>query len=281
MITIHTVAELRRQCHAWRRADEAIAFVPTMGNLHAGHIELVRQGRQRAQRVVASVFVNPLQFGPNEDYGQYPRSLPADTEKLTAAGCDLLFVPSVEEIYPQGVGHSTVQVHGVTEMLEGEFRPGHFEGVATVVCILFNLVQPDLALFGQKDYQQLAVIRQLVADLRLPIEVLGVPTLRDVDGLALSSRNQYLSTEERGRAATVHQVLQAMAEGLSQGRRDYLALQSEAAGSLQRAGFRPQYVAIRRPDLQLPTETDAAWVLLVAAYLGRTRLIDNLTVASG
>lgn len=280
MIVVHTVAELRRQCREWRRAGEAIAFVPTMGNLHAGHIELVRQGRQRAQRVVASVFVNPLQFGPNEDYGRYPRSLPADTEKLTAAGCDLLFAPSVEEVYPQGVGHSTVQVRGVTEMLEGEFRPGHFEGVATVVCILFNLVQPDLALFGQKDYQQLAVIRQLVADLCLPIEVVGVPTLRDADGLALSSRNQYLSSEERGRAATVHRVLQAMAEGLRQGRRDYLALQSEAASSLQRAGFRPQYVAIRRPDLQLPTEADAAWVLLVAAYLGRTRLIDNLVVLS-
>jgi len=281
MRTVHTVAELRAQLSVWRAAGERVAFVPTMGNLHAGHIELVNQGRQRARRVVASVFVNPLQFGANEDFGHYPRTLPQDAEKLTAAGCDLLFAPDVAEMYPQGVGATTVRVAGVTEMLEGEFRPGHFEGVATVVNILFNLVQPDLALFGQKDYQQLAVIRRMVADLRLPLEVVGVPTLRADDGLALSSRNQYLNAEERVRAATVHRVLSRISEGLRAGRRDYEVLQSEAALSLQRAGFRPQYVAIRTAELAEPTASASDWVVLVAAFLGNTRLIDNLVVIAG
>lgn len=280
MRTVHTVAELRAQLGAWRAAGERVAFVPTMGNLHAGHIELVNQARQRAPRTVASVFVNPLQFGANEDFGRYPRTLPDDAAQLAAAGCDLLFAPSVEEMYPQGVGATTVRVGGpVTAVLEGEFRPGHFEGVATVVNILFNLVQPDLALFGQKDYQQLAVIRRMVADLRLPIDIIGVPTLRAEDGLALSSRNQYLSVEERRLAPTVHRVLQAVAEGLGEGRRDYAALQSEAASTLQRAGFRPQYVAIRAPDLTEPAAGSDGWVVLVAAFLGGTRLIDNRVVA--
>lgn len=278
--TVHTVAELREQLGAWRATGESIAFVPTMGNLHAGHVELVTQGRQRARRVVASVFVNPLQFGANEDFGRYPRTLSADAEKLAAAGCDLLFAPDVQEMYPQGVGATTVRVGGtVAEVLEGEFRPGHFEGVATVVNILFNLVQPDLALFGQKDYQQLAVIRRMVADLRLPVEIVGVPTQRAADGLALSSRNQYLSESERRLAPTVHQVLEGIASGLRAGRRDYAVLQSEAALSLQRAGFRPQYVAIRAADLADPLPSTANWVVLVAAYLGGTRLIDNLVVA--
>ena len=280
MQTVHTVAELRAQLGTWRAAGERIAFVPTMGNLHAGHIELVNRARQRAPRTVASVFVNPLQFGANEDYGRYPRTLPADAAQLEAAGCDLLFAPSVEEMYPQGVGATAVRVGGtVTGVLEGEFRPGHFEGVATVVNILFNLVQPDVALFGQKDYQQLAVIRRMVADLRLPVDIVGVPTLRAGDGLALSSRNQYLSAEERRLAPTVHRVLQAAAEGLRQGRRDYAALQSEAASTLQRAGFRPQYVAIRTPDLGEPSADGGSWVVLVAAFLGGTRLIDNIEVA--
>jgi len=280
MQIVHTVSALRAQLAAWRTAGERVAFAPTMGNLHAGHIELVTQGRQRAQRVVASVFVNPLQFGASEDFGRYPRTLPQDAEKLTAAGCDLLFAPSVEEIYPQGIGATTVRVAGVTEMLEGEFRPGHFEGVATVVNILFNLVQPDVALFGQKDYQQLAVIRRMVTDLRLPLEVVGVPTLRAEDGLALSSRNQYLSGDERSRAATVYRVLSVISEGLRAGRRDYPALQSEAALTLQRAGFRPQYVAIRAADLAEPRHDASDWVVLVAAVLGATRLIDNLRVSS-
>lgn len=280
MQTVHRVAELRAQLATWRAAGERIAFVPTMGNLHAGHITLVEQGRQLAPRLVASIFVNPLQFGANEDFGRYPRSLLQDAEQLAAAGCDLLFAPSVEEMYPQGVGATTVRVAGVTEMLEGEFRPGHFEGVATVVNILFNLVQPDVALFGQKDYQQLAVIRRMTADLRLPIEIVGVPTARAPDGLALSSRNQYLSPVEREQSTTIHRVLLAVAEGLREGRRDYPQLQSEAALSLQRAGFRPQYVAIRAVDLAAPSAETGAWVVLVAAFLGSTRLIDNLVVPS-
>ena len=280
MRTVHTVAELRAQLGVWRAAGERIAFVPTMGNLHAGHIALVGEARHRAPRVVASVFVNPLQFGANEDFSRYPRTLPEDAAQLEAAGCDLLFAPSVEEMYPRGVGATTVRVGGtLTAVLEGEFRPGHFEGVATVVNILFNLVQPDLALFGQKDYQQLAVIRRMVADLRLPIDIIGVPTLRAEDGLALSSRNQYLSVEERRLAPTVHRVLQAVAEGLGEGRRDYAALQSEAASTLQRDGFRPQYVAIRALDLTEPAAGSDGWVVLVAAFLGGTRLIDNRVVA--
>ena len=279
MRTVHSIAKLREQLADWRRADQRIALVPTMGNLHRGHIALVQRGQQLAVRSVASVFVNPLQFGANEDFGRYPRTLPQDAAQLEAAGCDLLFAPSAEEIYPHGASQTTVHVAGASDGLEGEYRPGHFVGVATVVNILFNLVQPDIALFGEKDYQQLAVIRRMVADLHLPIEIVGVPTLRDADGLALSSRNQYLSDEERPRAAGIYTALTAIVSGLQAGRRDFAALQSEAAGMLQHAGFRPQYVAIRSQDLAEPQIESKHFVALVAAHLGRTRLIDNLSVA--
>lgn len=279
MQTIHTVAELRAQLAAWRRAGERIALTPTMGNLHAGHLQLVAAGRARATRVVASVFVNPLQFGPHEDFDRYPRTLAADAAKLAAAGCDLLFAPSVAEVYPNGRdGLTVITVPRAAAGLEGEFRPGHFEGVATVVNILLNLVQPDVALFGEKDYQQLQLIRQMVADLHMPIEIAGVPTEREADGLAMSSRNQYLDARQRPLATAIHAALMAVARGLREGRRDYEALAAEQLAGLAAAGFRPQYLAVRRPDLAPAAPEDREWRVLVAAFLGDTRLIDNIGV---
>ncbi|SEQ06909.1 pantoate--beta-alanine ligase [Solimonas aquatica] len=280
MNTVHTVAELRATLAGWRRQGERIAFTPTMGNLHQGHLRLVEQARLRAARVVASVFVNPLQFGPNEDFDRYPRTLAADADKLAAAGCDLLFAPSVAEMYPQGrEGLTTITVPRHASLLEGAFRPGHFDGVATVVNILFNQVQPDVALFGEKDYQQLQVIRQMVADLHLPIEIVGVATEREADGLAMSSRNQYLQPQERAQAALIHASLQAVAEALRAGRRDYEALCAEQAARLAQAGFRVQYLSLRASDLGAPASDARQLRVLVAAYLGNTRLIDNIAIS--
>ena len=278
MRTVHTIAELRTQLAEWRKAGERIAFVPTMGNLHAGHIELVNAARQEAQRVVASVFVNPLQFGPKDDFDRYPRTLPDDAAKLEAAGCDLLFAPSVAEMYPKGMPlTTTVTVDEVSATLEGQFRPGHFAGVATVVNILFNLVQPDAAFFGEKDYQQLAVIRRMVRDLHLPIAIHGVPTVRASDGLALSSRNQYLSADERAKAGVIYATMMQIAFTLQQGSRDFAALETAGVQTLEAHGFKPQYVALRAPDLSGAHEKEPV-VILIAAHLGTTRLIDNLTV---
>ena len=276
MRTVHTVAELREQVAEWRRAGERVALVPTMGNLHAGHLELVARARSLATRVVVSIFVNPLQFGPNEDFDRYPRTLPADAAKLDAAGCDLLFAPDVAQMYPQGRENlSTVSVPALNSLLDGEFRPGHFDGVATVVSILFNQVQPDVAVFGEKDWQQLQVIRRMVADLHLPLEIIGHPTARDTDGLALSSRNQYLSPEERVLAPEISRLLTDLSASLKAGRRDFDALQREAVRRLESCGFKPQYVEIRAPELSTPAIDGREWVILVAAFLGQTRLIDN------
>ena len=277
---VHTVADLRVAVAQLRSRGRRIAFVPTMGNLHAGHLHLVETARSRAEAVVASIFVNPLQFGPNEDFERYPRTLQQDRDKLESVGCDLLFAPSAEEMYPRGRGQlTTVAVPELSGILCGRYRPGHFDGVTTVVNILFNQVQPDLAIFGDKDYQQLFLIRRMVADLHLPIEIVGVPTQRESDGLALSSRNQYLSAQERPRAAAIAAVLEAVAQALAAGRRDYATLCAEQLKSLELQGFKPQYLEVRRPDLGLPDEQDQAWVVLVAAYLGTTRLIDNRSVS--
>lgn len=279
MLTIRTIDELRRAVAGWRAAGEAVAFVPTMGNLHSGHLALVARAREEAPRVVVSVFVNPTQFGPNEDFARYPRTEAEDAEKLEAAGADVLFLPSVEEMYPRGAEATTfVEVPGISDILCGEFRPGHFRGVATVVARLFNIVQPDVAVFGEKDYQQLLVIRRMVRDLAFPVRVIGAPTVREDDGLAKSSRNQYLAPEERELATRIHATLQAVAESLRAGR-DIAALEREGAESLERAGFRPDYFAIRRAeDLDEPAPGDRELVVLVAARLGGTRLIDNLRV---
>jgi pantoate--beta-alanine ligase len=278
MNTVKSVRELRAAVAQARAEGKQIAFVPTMGNLHAGHAALVEKAAQRADFVVASIFVNPLQFGPSEDLDKYPRTLLADQEKLVEAGCHLLFTPDVEEMYPHGMEDQTrVSVPGVSEGLCGASRPGHFEGVATVVSKLFNMVQPDLAIFGQKDFQQLAVIRTLVRDLNMPIQIIGEPTVRAEDGLALSSRNGYLNAEQREAAPVLYRSLQDMATAIQAGERNYSKLVATAQQQHDAAGFRPDYLEVRESNnLRPATADDQQLVILVAAYIGNTRLIDNL-----
>ncbi|UYP31369.1 pantoate--beta-alanine ligase [Pseudomonas sp. Z8(2022)] len=280
MNTVKTLRELRAAVAQARAEGKQIGFVPTMGNLHAGHVSLVEIAAQRADFVVASIFVNPLQFGAGEDLDKYPRTLAEDQEKLLAAGCHLLFHPDVAEIYPHGMGDQTrVSVPGVSEGLCSASRPGHFEGVATVVTKLFNMVQPDLAVFGEKDYQQLAVIRALVQDLNMPIQIIGAPTQRAEDGLALSSRNGYLSAEQRSTAPALYRGLQAIAEELRRGARDYARLIDDAQEQQRVAGFVPDYLEIRNALTLRPAQVDDRHlVILAAAQLGGTRLIDNLVV---
>ena len=280
MQVVHTTAELHAALEPWRRARETIAFVPTMGNLHAGHASLVDKARELGECTVVSIFVNPLQFGPHEDFDKYPRTLEADCKLLEKAKTDVVWAPSVQDMYPGGYPPATtVTVHGpLTEVLCAPFRPGHFAGVATVVNILFNRVMPDIAVFGEKDYQQLAVIRRMVADLGLPVRVVGAPTLREDDGLAMSSRNQYLSAEERKRAARLHEVLHWVAGGVRAGRRDYPTLSKEGQALLVKAGFNPQYLEVRAGDLGAPDEKTRDFVVLTAAFMGTTRLIDNVQV---
>ena len=274
--TITALEGLRQRVAGWKREGLRVGFVPTMGNLHAGHHSLVRLARAEADRVVASVFVNPTQFGPDEDFDRYPRTPDEDAAGLEAAGCDVLWLPSVETMYPFGAGNAVqMRVPGVTDVLEGERRPGHFDGVATVVSRLFNQVQPDVAAFGRKDYQQLAVIRYLVRDLAFPIRLLAGDTLREADGLAMSSRNRYLSAAERGQAVEIHQTLQAMRERLVSGS-PADAVESMARQRLQSAGFEVDYAAVRTPELVAPVDSAGRRVLLIAARLGSTRLIDNL-----
>ncbi|WP_028695141.1 pantoate--beta-alanine ligase [Pseudomonas cremoricolorata] len=278
MNTVKTVRELRAAVARARGEGKRIGFVPTMGNLHSGHAALVTKAAQRADFVVASIFVNPLQFGANEDLATYPRTLAADQARLLEAGCNLLFAPTVEEMYPSGTAAQTrVSVGQLSEGLCGASRPGHFEGVATVVNKLFNMVQPDLAVFGEKDYQQLAVIRTMVRDLNMPIQIFGEPTVRADDGLALSSRNGYLSPEQRQIAPVVYRTLCQLADGLRRGRRDYPALLDEGKAQLQSAGLRTDYLELRHAlSLQPAMLDDRDLVILLAAYLGNTRLIDNL-----
>ena len=278
MNTVKSVRELRAAVAQARAEGKQIAFVPTMGNLHAGHAALVEKAAQRADFVVASIFVNPLQFGPSEDLDKYPRTLLADQEKLVEAGCHLLFTPDVEEIYPHGMdGQTRVSVPGVSEGLCGASRPGHFEGVATVVSKLFNMVQPDLAIFGQKDFQQLAVIRTLVRDLNMPIQIIGEPTVRADDGLALSSRNGYLNTAQREVAPVLYRTLQEMATAIRAGERDYAKLVAVAQQQHSAAGFSPDYLEVREANSLRPaTADDRRLVILLAAFIGSTRLIDNL-----
>jgi pantoate--beta-alanine ligase len=278
MQTVQDAAALRATIRGWRSNGQTVGFVPTMGNLHAGHQSLIRLARARADKVVASVFVNPTQFGPNEDFERYPRTLTQDSAALSDQECDLLFAPEVATIYPFGPDNSVLlRVPEITTMLEGAHRPGHFDGVATVVCKLFNLVQPDLAVFGQKDFQQLKVIERMVRDLSLPIKVVSAPILRADDGLALSSRNQYLSPEERSRAPYIHSTLLQMRELLDAGHA-WQAVEQAAHARLVRAGFAPDYAVIRSAeDLTEPSgQAGERLVALIAARLGSTRLIDNL-----
>lgn len=281
MRIIHSINELRAQTALWRHAGESIVLVPTMGNLHRGHLHLVEQAQSIGKRTVASIFVNPMQFGPNEDFAAYPRTFDEDAQQLAALGLDVLFAPTVNEVYPRPIEAMTqVSVPDLPSVLCGASRPTHFLGVTTVVAKLFNMVQPDLALFGEKDWQQLVLIRRMVTDLDLPVQIVAVPTVREADGLALSSRNGYLSPEQRAIAPTLHAALQALATAWRTGERDYLALETAAQQQLSAAGFRPDYLEVRRADdLQRPLANDpAALRVFAAACLGRARLIDNLAL---
>lgn len=278
MQTLQTIPALRQTLATQRREGRRIALVPTMGNLHDGHLALVTEARRRADVVVASIFVNPLQFGPHEDLAAYPRTLVEDQQRLEAAGCDLLFAPDTTTVYPRGLEAQTrVCVPEVSEGLCGGARPGHFDGVATIVTMLFNLVQPDLACFGEKDYQQLAVIRRLVTDLHVPVEIVGVPIVRAEDGLALSSRNGYLDAERRALAPRLHHTLADLRAALEAGEPVTPTLEAGIA-RLRAAGFEPDYLELRATDLGPVTTTTRDVVLLAAARLGPTRLIDNLTL---
>lgn len=279
MRTLSSIVELRKALEEWRRQGLKIALVPTMGNLHAGHVGLLEIAHRHADIVVATIFVNPLQFGANEDLDSYPRTLTEDQAKLEAAGCDLLFTPSAATLYPQGLeAQTTLRVPSVSEGLCGASRPGHFEGVATVVTMLFNLIQPDTACFGEKDYQQLAVIRKLVADLHLPIEIIGVPTARAEDGLALSSRNGYLDTDQRAQAPQLYQTLCEARDSLERGAPPNQILR-DALEQLASHHFKPDYLELRRAtDLGAVGDDTRNAILLAAAHLGSTRLIDNLKV---
>lgn len=280
MLTLGSIRDVRAQVGAWRRAGARVAFVPTMGNLHAGHISLLELAKRHGERFVASIFVNPMQFGPNEDFTHYPRTPDRDAGMLAAAGCDLMFMPDVAEIYPNGADAATrIEVPQLSTVLCGAFRPGHFEGVATIVAKLFNIVQPDVAVFGEKDFQQLTVIRRMTADLCLPVEVIGAPTVREADGLAMSSRNQYLDADERARAPLLHQALQLAAAQLRAGDADFAQIERDGFLRLEQGGFRVDYFAVRRAaDLGPAGIGDRHLVVLTAARAGKARLIDNLQV---
>ena len=278
MQRIHTTAELRAALADARDT----AFVPTMGNLHAGHVSLVEQAKQHGHPVVASVFVNPLQFGAGEDFERYPRTLDADCEKLAAAGCDLVFAPAVAELYPAPQTYTVHVPEALANDLCGAFRPGHFEGVATVVLKLFNLVRPRMAVLGKKDFQQLFVIRDLVRQFNLPIEIQAGNTLREADGLAMSSRNGYLSATERAQAPQLQRELATLVSAIQAGEHDYERLAATARRHLNMAGWRVDYIAVRdATTLQPPSPGSTQWVVLGAAWLGQTRLIDNLEFAVG
>lgn len=277
MITSAHIDDIRTQVRAWRAKGETVAFVPTMGNLHQGHITLVKEAASKCDHVVASIFVNPMQFGQNEDLDAYPRTLAADSEALTAAGAELLFTPTPAVMYPKGLEQQTyVEVPGISDVLCGASRPGHFRGVATIVCKLFNIVQPDVALFGNKDYQQLLVIKTMVEDLSLPIEIIGVDTIREDSGLAMSSRNGYLTAAEKAAAPALKQAIDAMAAGIKQGE-SFEQVTEQAKASLVAAGFTPDYLEIRHAQtLEQAQNQDQTLVILAAAYIGKARLIDNL-----
>jgi pantoate--beta-alanine ligase len=281
MDTVTTIAAVRARVQAWRGNGERIAFVPTMGNLHPGHISLIEAARGGAARFVASIFVNPMQFGPNEDFAHYPRTAAKDAQMLGAAGCDLMFMPDAREIYPRGPEHATrVEVPELSRILCGQFRPGHFEGVTTVVATLFNIVQPDIAVFGEKDFQQLTIIRRMVADLLFAIEVVAAPTVREPDGLAMSSRNQYLTAAERRVAPALYAALQDAVQRLRTKTDDFAAIERAGIAALERAGFTPEYFAVRAAhDLGAPSAASTELAVLTAARLGNARLIDNLKVS--
>ncbi|MCL9773423.1 pantoate--beta-alanine ligase [Vibrio methylphosphonaticus] len=277
MHTFADIAELREQIALFKREQRRIAFVPTMGNLHEGHLTLVRKAREQADIVVASIFVNPMQFERADDLNNYPRTLEEDLSKLSAEGVDIVFTPTPEIMYPQGLDKQTfVEVPGISQMLEGASRPGHFRGVSTIVAKLFNIVQPDVACFGEKDYQQLALIRQMVTDLAMNIDIIGVPTVREMDGLAMSSRNGYLTMDERQRAPVLAKTMRWISSAIRGGRDDYASIVEDANDQLRAADLQPDEIFIRdAQSLQVISEDSTQAVILMSAYLGQARLIDN------
>ncbi|MGK0410670.1 MAG: pantoate--beta-alanine ligase [Shewanella psychromarinicola] len=277
MITTSAISTIREHVNAWRRKGETVAFVPTMGNLHRGHIALVDEAKKRADHVVVSIFVNPMQFSANEDLDNYPRTLAQDSEQLMVAGTEILFTPTPEIMYPKGLAQQTfVEVPDIGDQLCGASRPGHFRGVATIVTKLFNIVQPDIALFGRKDFQQLMIIKTMVEDLSMPIDVIGVETIREKSGLAMSSRNGYLTGDEKNLAARLKQVLDNIIHAIQHGEAAPQAI-TEAERVLISAGFTPDYLQVRNANtLHQATAADTKLIVIAAAYLGKTRLIDNV-----
>ena len=282
MQSVSEIKSLRSQIKAWRQQGLSIAFVPTMGNLHQGHFSLVEKAKTLADKVVVSIFVNPMQFGANEDLDSYPRTLDADKQGLAEIGTALVFTPTVDVMYPNGLdAQSYVDVPDISMGYCGGARPGHFKGVATVVTKLFNMVQPDFACFGEKDFQQLQVIRAMVRDLSMPIEIIGVPTQREVSGLAMSSRNGYLSEQEKDTAKVLYQTLLNAGQSLDQGNKAFDAIELEAKQALELAGLKPDYFAIAEKDNLKPATLETKeFVILAAAFLGKVRLIDNLQVSA-
>lgn len=278
MHIIESIADLQQTVQRWRQLSERIAFVPTMGNLHAGHIHLVKTAQSQASRVIVSIFVNPTQFGPNEDFDSYPRTLAEDQQKLRDSAADVLFLPTTALMYGESAS-TVITVRGLSDRHCGASRPGHFSGVATVVAKLFNLVQPDSAFFGEKDFQQLAIVRKMVEDLNSPVTIQSVPTVREVDGLAMSSRNGYLTAAQRQIAPLLYQCLCAAKANILAGERNYTLIETACKQTLTAAGFEPDYMTIcRASDLQPAAVTDRHLVILAAARLGKPRLIDNVVV---
>lgn len=277
MIILNQLEQIRSQVRQWKQEGSSIAFVPTMGNLHEGHLTLVREAKKAADKVVVSIFVNPTQFDHQEDLAAYPRTFDQDKASLEKEFVDVIFFPDAKHIYPNLQTSSYITVPDIINKLEGLSRSGHFEGVATIVCKLFNLVNPDIALFGEKDFQQLMLIKRMVADLNMDIDVRGIPTVRESDGLAMSSRNGYLTTGERQVASILQSTLSNVVADIKSGKRNYQTLQAQAIHVLEQGGFRPDYLEIRRKqDLEIPEESDRELVLLAAAWLGKARLLDNI-----
>jgi pantoate--beta-alanine ligase len=276
MQTANTVSDLRAIIKTWRIANKSVAFVPTMGNLHSGHLQLVNEAKKAADHVIVSIFVNPTQFGAGEDFETYPRTEREDREKLEDADADILFLPAIADIYCRDA-KTTVTVTGLSDLYCGASRPGHFSGVATIVCKLFNIVQPDIALFGLKDFQQLAIIRAMVRDLNIPVEIIGIDTVRESTGLAMSSRNSYLTDDEKKVAPGLYRSLCIARDAILAGHYPFTDIERQAVQFLQEAGFRPDYFSVcRSDDLKKATEEDVDLVILAAAKLGKTRLIDNV-----
>ncbi|PHS27477.1 MAG: pantoate--beta-alanine ligase [Methylophaga sp.] len=278
MKKITTVTELRQQITQWKKAGQRVALVPTMGNLHQGHLSLVETAKQIADKVIVSLFVNPLQFDDKTDLSAYPRTLDADIEQLISVECAGVFIPTVQTMYPEGMdGQAKITVPAIDDKLCGQARPGHFDGVATVVAKLFNMVQPDVAVFGEKDYQQLLLIKKMVIDLNFATEIIGAATFREKNGLAMSSRNQYLTEQQRQQAASLYRILNDIKIKLIKGETDFSKLEQQAIAELKQLGFEPDYVDIRHAGNLTPAKSsDKALRVLLAARLGRARLIDNI-----